>query len=72
MDDADHASKLEEQDRARAIDTALQRQDSARVVVDDDGQRLCIDCEADIPKARIAVQPTAKRCISCQQKYEGT
>jgi len=30
----------------------------------------CIDCEADIPFERLSAYPTAKRCLTCQQRYE--
>lgn len=32
----------------------------------------CIDCGADIPLQRLQAQPTAKRCIACQEKFERT
>jgi DnaK suppressor protein len=30
----------------------------------------CIDCEADIPLARLQAQPWASRCIACQALHE--
>lgn len=30
----------------------------------------CIDCEKDIPKGRLEVFPSAKRCVNCKEKYE--
>jgi RNA polymerase-binding transcription factor DksA len=30
----------------------------------------CIDCNAEIPAARLAAYPTAKRCTACQRKRE--
>jgi RNA polymerase-binding transcription factor DksA len=30
----------------------------------------CADCGRDIPLQRLLVQPTAKRCIDCQEKFE--
>ena len=30
----------------------------------------CIDCGAEIPAARLAVNPSARRCIACQEKFE--
>ena len=29
----------------------------------------CIDCEQDIPFARLKAFPTAKRCVSCQERH---
>lgn len=31
---------------------------------------ICIDCEAEIPFERLSAYPTAKRCLTCQQRYE--
>lgn len=31
---------------------------------------LCADCDREIPAARLSVNPTAVRCISCQGKLE--
>lgn len=30
----------------------------------------CIDCGVEIPAARLAVNPAARRCIACQEKFE--
>ena len=30
----------------------------------------CTDCGRDIPLQRLLAQPTAKRCIDCQEKFE--
>jgi RNA polymerase-binding protein DksA len=30
----------------------------------------CVDCGRDIPLQRLQAQPTAKRCIECQTRYE--
>lgn len=35
------------------------------------GRRICADCEEEIPKARIAANPDAVRCVECQAKHEG-
>jgi DnaK suppressor protein len=31
---------------------------------------LCIDCDADIPFARLEVSPSARRCVACQARAE--
>lgn len=46
------------------IGAALQRLDS-----DDYG--VCSDCGADIPLARLQVQPQALRCVACESRQEG-
>ena len=30
----------------------------------------CMDCGVDIPVDRLRAQPTAKRCIACQEAFE--
>jgi RNA polymerase-binding protein DksA len=30
----------------------------------------CVDCGADIPYARLAAYPAAKRCVACQSRAE--
>ena len=30
----------------------------------------CVDCGADIPYARLAAYPAAKRCVACQSRVE--
>jgi len=31
---------------------------------------LCVDCEAEIPFARLSANPAATRCVSCQTRHE--
>lgn len=33
---------------------------------------ICIDCDDEIPYARLAAYPTAKRCLRCQEFHEAT
>lgn len=47
----------------RAIEAALARIDSGKY-----GE--CTDCEAPIDAKRLRAQPTALRCIGCQERYE--
>ena len=47
----------------REITAALQRMDEGTY-----GQ--CADCGVDITPSRLEVQPSALRCIKCQEKYE--
>lgn len=46
-----------------AIDTALQRIASGEY-------GLCIDCGIEIPTARLHANPTALRCLACQDTAE--
>lgn len=33
---------------------------------------ICVDCEVEIPFERLRAQPTASRCVRCQELYERT
>ena len=47
----------------RAVEAAL-----ARLHEPDFG--LCVDCDAEIPYARLSANPTAMRCVDCQARHE--
>jgi RNA polymerase-binding protein DksA len=49
----------------RLIDSALQRLSAGTYGV-------CTNCEQAIPMARLEAEPTAVRCIHCQELYEKT
>src|SRR5690606_37031607 len=49
----------------RRIDAALRRVQEGRY-------GLCVDCGAVIPTARLEAEPTALRCVRCQELYEKT
>ncbi len=61
----DLAMALDEHESAElaAIDQALKRIQSGQY-------GLCIDCGVDIPTARLHANPTALRCVACQEKAE--
>lgn len=50
-------------DQARDIEAALAR-------VETGSYGVCVDCDEDIPMARLRAFPTAKRCRPCQERYE--
>ncbi|HKS55615.1 MAG TPA: TraR/DksA family transcriptional regulator [Steroidobacteraceae bacterium] len=52
-------------DELRRIDTALLR-------LSEGSYGLCEDCGQRIPEARLEAEPTALRCIRCQELYEKT
>lgn len=52
-------------DELRRIDTALAR-------LSEGSYGLCEDCGQRIPEARLEAEPTALRCIHCQELYEKT
>lgn len=49
----------------RDVEAALSRVRSGRY-------GLCVDCGAEVDPSRLEAYPTAKRCFSCQQRYERT
>jgi len=61
----DLAFALQERESAElvAIDEALQR-------IADGSYGLCVDCGAQIATARLHANPTALRCVGCQEKAE--
>jgi RNA polymerase-binding transcription factor DksA len=36
------------------------------------GPGICIDCGCAIEPSRLAVCPTARRCLDCQERHERT
>jgi RNA polymerase-binding transcription factor DksA len=51
---------------------ALQALENARLRLDDEDFGLCVDCEAEIPVARLIANPVSTRCIACQSHFEHT
>lgn len=59
-----HLSELEhDTDEMRAIRDALGR-------IESDEYGICIDCGNEIIAERLYAQPTAERCIRCQEVWE--
>lgn len=52
-------------DELRMIDSALQRISAGTY-----GE--CVDCAQPIATARLEAEPTAERCLTCQELYEKT
>ena len=52
-------------DELRRIEAALRR-------AKDGSYGLCADCDAVIPTPRLEAEPTALRCVRCQELYEKT
>lgn len=50
-------------DQIREVDAALLRISKGQY-------GTCIDCGAEIDYQRLQAQPTAKRCVECQNRYE--
>ena len=78
---ADEVRDAEEQsvtDFAREMDFALMemkaqtlvRIDEALRRVDDGTYGICVECEQDIPAARLKALPFAVRCVECQARAE--
>lgn len=52
-------------DELRMIGSALQRIDAGTY-------GKCVDCDQSIPFARLKAEPTAERCVQCQELFEKT
>jgi RNA polymerase-binding transcription factor len=50
----------------------LRRIDSALLRLNDGSYGLCADCDRAIPVARLDAEPTALRCVQCQELFEKT
>jgi RNA polymerase-binding protein DksA len=50
----------------------LRRIDAALLRAKDGSYGLCVDCDAVIPTPRLEAEPTALRCVRCQELYEKT
>ena len=68
-DPADLGSEREEIQRQEALDRVRYRT-HADPLLDEDGNRICRDCEEVIPFTRVLAAPHAVRCYSCQVSHE--
>lgn len=50
----------------------LQRIDGALRRMAEGNYGQCVSCGQDIPKPRLLAEPTAARCVQCQERYEKT
>jgi DnaK suppressor protein len=44
--------------------------EAARVRIADGEAGACVDCDEEIPFARLLARPTAARCVACQERHE--
>ena len=51
---------------------AIQAMEDATTRLDSPDFGLCDDCGAKIPAARLIANPTATRCVACQERHEHT
>lgn len=51
---------------------ALQAMEDAAGRMDSPDFGICEDCGAKIPAARLIANPTATRCVACQERHEHT
>ncbi len=51
---------------------ALRALDAARARLDTEDFGVCEDCGAEIPAARLLINPAATRCVRCQELREHT
>ena len=65
-------------DAERDLSIALEERESAELVAIDEALKrvadgsfgLCVDCGVEIGTARLHANPTAMRCVTCQEKRE--
>jgi DnaK suppressor protein len=65
-------------DAERDLSIALEERESAELVAIDEALKrvadgsfgLCLDCGVEIGTARLHANPTAMRCVACQEKRE--
>ena len=60
-----------------AAEAAVTREQEAEIAriragLREEGEDICIDCDAPIGAARKAALPSAERCIACQVQHERT
>lgn len=68
---ADQAADLGNAELMRDLRELRELEDAqARLAIGSYGR--CVDCNSDIPYARLRAQPAASRCIACQQVYDST
>lgn len=60
-----HVDKQRDQEELMAID-------AVRARMTDGSYGECADCSRPIPFERLQAQPTAVRCVTCQERYEQT
>lgn len=51
---------------------ALQAMEDAAARLDSPDFGICEDCGVNIPAARLIANPTATRCVACQERHEHT
>ncbi|MDQ1696029.1 MAG: DnaK suppressor protein [Frankiaceae bacterium] len=71
---ADSGSNLADADREEAtLEIVRAQQERVREALDrlDNGTYgRCVDCDKELPEARLEVRPEAARCVDCQQRAE--
>jgi len=68
---ADLLSDLDNAELSRDL-VDLRALEQARARLPTEAFGICPDCGAEIPFARLSVQPAALRCIDCQRLHEKT
>lgn len=63
MDAMQQQAMAQATERRRAVER--QKLEAALARIDADEFGFCVDCGDDIPPARLALDPTVLRCISC-------
>lgn len=60
---------MQQQAMAEALERTRQRDllriDQAKRRISDDDYGYCVNCDAEIPDGRLAIDPMAERCVGC-------
>lgn len=74
LDEIDHSNNLAEISRLNNLKsqqkTRLLQIDAAEKRMASNQFGICVNCEEDIPKARLLANPLSIRCLECQEDLE--
>ena len=71
MDIIDHAQELDRKFQEEALKIHFVRRESINNVIPGLTRNpVCLDCDDEIPPARIEAKPDAVRCMDCQARKE--
>lgn len=68
-DESDRASDIQEFEISLAI-KQHQQQPKEQPVFNENGLKICVDCDVPIPPERLRANQNAVRCVHCQEELE--
>lgn len=69
-DESDRASDIQEFENNLALKHHHQQQPKEQPVFNENGLRICVDCDVLIPIERFRANQNAVRCVYCQEELE--